>query len=246
VTKKYKFGETVGKEFNGLWVLSERKDIVNGRKRIFCTCQCFCENKTIFETRRDGLLRGFDSGGTTSCGCKNKKQIRELGKKNKKYNKYDLSGEFGIGYTAKDEPFYFDLEDYEKIKDDDWRYDKDQYVVTGTKKMHRVIFGLTDPKIQVDHIRFHNYDNRKSELRVCSNTQNNANKKISSKNKSGIIGVTWEDERSKWKSQMHTNGLIFIKRFNTFKEAVIQRLLWEKEYFKEFAPQQNLFGEYGI
>ena len=35
----------------------------------------------------------------------------------KKYNTYDLSGEYGIGYTSKGEEFYFDLDDYDKIKD---------------------------------------------------------------------------------------------------------------------------------
>lgn len=31
------------------------------------------------------------------------------------FNKYDLSGEYGIGYTSKGEEFYFDLEDYKKM-----------------------------------------------------------------------------------------------------------------------------------
>ena len=43
----------------------------------------------------------------------------------KKYNKYDLTGKFGIGYTSKGEEFYFDLEDYDKIKNHLWYKDKD-------------------------------------------------------------------------------------------------------------------------
>ena len=31
-------------------------------------------------------------------------------------NVYDLSGEYGIGYTAKGEKFLFDKDDFEKIK----------------------------------------------------------------------------------------------------------------------------------
>ena len=30
-------------------------------------------------------------------------------KNHKKYNNYDLTGEYGIGYTFKNEEFYFDL-----------------------------------------------------------------------------------------------------------------------------------------
>ena len=36
---------------------------------------------------------------------------------NKKYNDFDLSSnDYGIGFTLKGEPFYFDKDDYEKIK----------------------------------------------------------------------------------------------------------------------------------
>lgn len=40
----------------------------------------------------------------------------------RKFNKYDLTGDYGIGYTYNtNEPFYFDLEDYEKIKFWTWQ-----------------------------------------------------------------------------------------------------------------------------
>ena len=36
-------------------------------------------------------------------------------------NIYDLSNEYGIGYTSNTkEPFYFDLEDYDKVKEYCW------------------------------------------------------------------------------------------------------------------------------
>ena len=50
------------------------------------------------------------SGSTKSCGCL-AKEIRS--KIHKKYNQYDLSGEYGIGWTSNtNEEFYFDLEDF--------------------------------------------------------------------------------------------------------------------------------------
>lgn len=33
-----------------------------------------------------------------------------------KTNTYDLTGEYGIGYTSSGDEFWFDLEDYDKIK----------------------------------------------------------------------------------------------------------------------------------
>ena len=48
-----------------------------------------------------------------SCGCISKEMVYQ---QRNKINKYDLSGEYGIGYTSKNEIFYFDKDDYDKIK----------------------------------------------------------------------------------------------------------------------------------
>jgi hypothetical protein len=49
----------------------------------------------------------------------------------KKFNQYDLSGSYGIGYCSNtNNPFYFDLEDYDLIKDYCWMevvYGKSNY-----------------------------------------------------------------------------------------------------------------------
>ena len=83
-------------------------------------------------------------------------------KNHKKYNIYDLSGEYGIGYTFKNEKFYFDLEDYNKIKDDCWHIDANGYVINGKRKrFHRIIMGLNNSKILIDHINHKKYDKNK-------------------------------------------------------------------------------------
>ena len=54
--------------------------------------------------------------------CREKKinRCKELFSKT---NKYDLSGEYGIGYDSNGQKFYFDLEDYDKIKNYCWYED---------------------------------------------------------------------------------------------------------------------------
>ncbi len=45
-------------------------------------------------------------------------------------NRYDLNGEYGIGYTnVSDLPFYFDLEDFDKIKSYTWYITPSKYLV---------------------------------------------------------------------------------------------------------------------
>ena len=85
-----------------------------GEKRWVCQCSC-STSKTIEVT--GSRLR---SGETRSCGCLQKELAR---KRVEKENKYDLiSCDYGIGYTTNtNEPFYFDLEDYDKIKKYHWQ-----------------------------------------------------------------------------------------------------------------------------
>jgi len=64
-------------------------------------------------------------------------------------------------------------------------------------KMHRVILGLTDRKVQVDHINGNKVDNRRANLRVVTNAtncQNCGSKGGTSKYK----GVSWNAASKKW------------------------------------------------
>ena len=47
--------------------------------------------------------------------------ISELGKSNSKQNKWEFNNNIAIGFTYKDEKFYIDLEDYNRVKKYCWR-----------------------------------------------------------------------------------------------------------------------------
>ena len=47
------------------------------------------------------------NGNTNSCGCLKNKLLID---KNRRNNKYDLTGSYGIGYTSNGNEFYFDLD----------------------------------------------------------------------------------------------------------------------------------------
>ena len=171
----------------------------------------------------------------------------------KKYNTYDLSGKYGIGFTFNYDShgrneFYFDLEDYDKIKDYCWYYDKEGYVVShrsGTKnnrkgiKMHRVLFPDSE---KVDHIKHVNYDNRKSELRVVTSSQNGMNKSLLPNNTSGITGVSYSRKENRWVAHIGINGKNHQRRFISFEDAVKQRKEWEEQYFGEYSYDNSMRG----
>ena len=158
---------------------------------------------------------------------------------------YDLSGEYGVGYTFKKEEFWFDLEDYDKIKDYYWWYDSAGYVqaIIGGKhiRLHRLVMDVTNPSLIIDHIQHltakeHKIDNRKSNLRIVTSSQNNMNADRTKNNTSGVIGVCWNDLRQCWQAEIQVNKKkIFLGYFINKNEAAEARKKAEEEYFKEFA-----------
>lgn len=63
-------------------------------------------------------------------------------------------------------------------------------------------------------------------------------------NNSGVIGVRYIDKTSTYECGIKCFGKSKSKRFKSFEEAVVQRLLWEMMYYGEKSPQKHLFGEY--
>lgn len=105
-----KFIDLTGKTFGKLTVIKKMDDKVGNH--IMWLCKCDCGNvKTI---RGSSLT----SGESKSCGCVHRggNSRKCNNREQPTVNTYNLSGEYGIGYTSKGKEFYFDLEDYDKIK----------------------------------------------------------------------------------------------------------------------------------
>ena len=72
--------------------------------------------------------------------------------------------------------------------------------------MHRLIMG--EPKgMMIDHINGDKLDNRKENLRICTNSENMMNQKTYRRNvTSKYKGVHWCKKDKKWKAQIEKNG----------------------------------------
>jgi len=76
-------------------------------------------------------------------------------------------------------------------------------------RAHRVAWAIETgawPIEQIDHINGKPSDNRFSNLRQVSNVMNARNKKLSSNNKSGFIGVSWMKGVNKWQAYITVDG----------------------------------------
>ena len=96
-----------------------------------------------------------------------------------------------------------DDELFEELNKSKWYEDKDGYAksaryggkeldrhITLSTRMHRLITGAKKGQL-VDHINGNPLDNRRVNLRICNNTQNQANQALPSKrSRSGFRGVS--------------------------------------------------------
>ena len=94
-------------------------------------------------------------------------------------------------------------------------------------RLHRLIMG-TPKGMQTDHINGKPLDNRKSNLRICTNAENGRNRGSMRNNTSGFKGVRYMkkrkdmiNERSKpWQPQIRNNShYIYLGYFATAEEA---------------------------
>lgn len=147
--------------------------------------------------------------------------------------------------------FFFDLEDYDKIKDYCWNikytkgsnkeYKTAHTMTYGTEKrehisMHRFILGLEDSSIIIDHINRNSLDNRKSNLRICTIQQNNCNIEAKSHEYKGITVYNRNDGSERWVAQIQANHVKhMLGSFNTKEEAALAYNKAAKELHGEFA-----------
>ena len=165
-------------------------------------------------------------------------------------NKFIEEDNYFIGYTTKNEPFYFDKEDYELVKDYTWCINADKYVVTWDKElqefvyMHRLICGLYNgEKYDVDHMNHQRYDNRKNNLRVCSHRNNGKNLSLAKNNTSGITGVRFDNKLQKWIVEIMVNyKTIWLGTFDKSDDALKARREAEDKYFGNYSYNNSIMN----
>lgn len=138
-----------------------------------------------------------------------------------------------------------DSKDYEKYKNENWHVDQKGYVYRYKRiTLHRAIMN-PNKNMVIDHINGDKLDNRKNNLRVCSQKENMKNQKLSIKNKTGFKGVYFRNDgrRLKYTAQLKTNGKAYVKSFITAIEAARYYNKLAKQYFGKYAQLNQIEGD---
>lgn len=96
--------------------------------------------------------------------------------------------------------------------------------------MHRVIMSARKGQI-VDHINHSGVDNRRDNLRFVTELENTKNMRISSRNKSGFVGISFRKNRGTWLAMIQVNRkLINLGTFRDKEKAIERRKMANIEY----------------
>ena len=139
-----------------------------------------------------------------------------------------------------------DDEDFDKVSKYRWYVCKGEtntYAKAGLHKdgkwtslqMHRLILGAEKGQY-VDHINGNGLDNQSVNLRICTSSQNQQNRRIYLGFSSKYKGVCWSKLYKKWQSYIKLDGKLYcLGRFNDEIKAASAYDKRAKELFGEFA-----------
>lgn len=216
-----------GDKYGALTIVSLNEE-KSTKKHKYWNCICDCGN--IFTIRQDHLV----AANNPNCGClTHKKRIKA-----KKHNDYVFADNYVI-FSASNthNAFYVDREDFEKVYERCWYEDESGYIKTRMEgkliSLHRYIMNITDINILIDHIDRNTRNNRKSNLRKATKSQNGMNRLEPSNNTSGFRGVHYNKDKHKWQVKIQR----YIEYCDSYEHAVKRRLELEDEIFGSFAPK---------
>lgn len=164
------------------------------------------------------------------------------------YNKEENCIKMFVGNSNK--PIQIDYEDALFVSRRGWTYNPSRGYIQSTSEpyieLQNYLMGEKDSHYVVDHINRDPFDNRRSNLRFVTHSQNTHNRDKLETNTSGVTGVFWSAYKQRWVASIEINSKKITRTFLDKEQAIKKRLEFEKEYLKEFAPQKHLFEKYGI
>ena len=151
-----------------------------------------------------------------------------------------IDDDLSIIYTNKNEEIRVSTQDLPMLLKYTWLLNNYGYVYTRSYErksimIHRLILGVTNPKIEIDHIDRNPLNNTRNNLRITDRVTNCRNTRVHKDTKSGFRGVSWRKDTKKWSVHIKVNyKKISLGCYTNLEEAIARRIEAEKEYWGEY------------
>lgn len=133
-----------------------------------------------------------------------------------------------------------DSEDYDRLSKNKWNVNNGYAVNWKIGSMARYIMN-TDKGMNCDHINHNTLDNRRSNLRNCTITENHYNTKKRLVNTSGLRGVSKHKLTGKWEARIRVMGKkLYLGLFDNKEDAYKKYLKAERQYHEHFSLAPEL------
>lgn len=146
-------------------------------------------------------------------------------------------------YLSQGRTCIIDDVDFDTVSQYKWSFDPKGYAFRNSPRPNRKVIYLhrflLQPKQKeyCDHINGDKLDNRRSNLRICTNAQNTRNRKIGINNTTGFKGISWNKRDKMWYASLVKDGKkIYLGCSKSKKQAA--------EYYNEGAEEH--FGSFAL
>lgn len=136
-----------------------------------------------------------------------KENAIKVAKERQKRNDYCIENNIAYIEIAENKYTIIDFEDLDKVIKYAWYINNKGYVYTRqngkTMFLPRVIMNVidnTEKQVTVDHINHNTLDNRRCNLRIANQSEQNMNQGIQENNTSGVTGVSWKEKNTQMAS----------------------------------------------
>ena len=184
-------------------------------------CECSCKDHKIIIVRAGDLK----SGRVKSCGCLLIEHAKGQAEKNYKPNSFMVTEDPKVSLMtdSRGNSTFVDTEDVERLSKFCWYKHTNGYWVSYTpfQQLHRFIMNCPRGKV-VDHVNFDKDDHRKSELKVCSQRENNQNTRTRNTKIDKDLPVCVRRTKSnRYEAFITRNGIHYCKTFDSVEECVV-------------------------
>lgn len=143
--------------------------------------------------------------------------------------------------TTNNKYIIIDDKDFRRVSKYKWYFPKGRtrYVRTEINNqmvyLHHFLFGKPPVGMVSDHKNGDVLDNRKENIRFCTQAQNRQNSKLNKRNTSGYKGVS-KRKNGKWKVEISVNGKrLYLGSYENIIEAAYVYNEAAQKYYGEFA-----------